>query len=577
MLQTEGMPDTTRGREPADTRVVRDLADRYVESLADINASVAMTLGNRRDDDRVQDLSPEGQDAEDDLSRTALAELDSTLRKTRSSNADERRCAVLLRERLQAQLAASAAGEHLRLVQTIAGPVQRVRQLLMMMPADNADDWAVIGRRMARTSEALTGYVASLQEGVRRGLPAAPRQVTAMVTQLDEWLAAGDGRGWFAGFCADADVIPTLRAELDRAGMAATAAVAELRSWLAEDYLPHTAGTPDGVGADRYRVATRLRMGADVDLEEVYEWGWAEYRRLMAQMREQADLVLRGATVREAMLHLDMHGEAVDGVETIRRRLHDLTTKAIADLDGTYFDFAEPVKVVETMIAPTGSAAAPYYIRPARDFSRPGRTWLPTLGKTRFPLWKLVSTWHHEGVPGHHLQFAHWATVSGQLSTFQTSIGAISATTEGWALYAERLMDELGFHTDPGVRLGYLEAQMRRAIRVIIDIGMHLRYATPSDAPLAPGEIWTADLGRAFLAEHTAREPAFVDSEIVRYLGLPGQAISYKLGERAWLAGRNAARAARGDRFDLKSWHMVALSLGSLGLDDLTGELGSVG
>jgi uncharacterized protein (DUF885 family) len=282
----------------------------------------------------------------------------------------------------------------------------------------------------------------------------------------------------------------------------------------------------------------------------------------------------------EAMRWLDVNGEAVDGVETIRERLQAMMDEAMDALDGTHFDLAAPVRRVEAMIAPPGSAAAPYYTRPSQDLSRPGRTWLPTLGRTRFPMWDLVSTWYHEGVPGHHLQLAQWAYVSGQLSAYQTSIGSVGANVEGWALYAERLMDELGFLPDPGARLGYLDAQQMRAVRVVIDIGMHLELPIPDDADGAVaehrGKPWTPELARAFFGENCGREPAFLDSELVRYLGIPGQAISYKLGERAWLRGRDAARRAheaRGAEFDLKAWHMAALSQGALGLDDLAAEL----
>ena len=114
-----------------------------------------------------------------------------------------------------------------------------------------------------------------------------------------------------------------------------------------------------------------------------------------------------------------------------------------------------------------GSATAPYYTRPSQDFARPGRTWLPTLGRTRVPLWDLVSIWYHEGVPGHHLQLAQWAYVSSELSTYQTSLGSVGANVEGWALYAERLMDELGYLSDPGHRMGYLNAQ---ALRTALDV-----------------------------------------------------------------------------------------------------------
>jgi uncharacterized protein (DUF885 family) len=188
-------------------------------------------------------------------------------------------------------------------------------------------------------------------------------------------------------------------------------------------------------------------------------------------------------------------------------------------------------------------------------------------------MWGLYSTWYHEGVPGHHLQIAQWRYLGRQLSLYQTSVGGVSACSEGWALYAERLMDELGFLTGPGARIGYLDAQLMRAIRVIVDIGMHLQLPVPSDWAAGAGQRWTPELALEFFAAHSGRPRDFLESEIVRYLGAPGQAISYKLGERAWLAGRAAARSAHGDAFDLKAWHMTALSLGALGLDDLADEL----
>jgi uncharacterized protein (DUF885 family) len=454
------------------------------------------------------------------------------------------------------------------------GPVQGLRMMFTMMPTGSEAGWSAIAKRMTLVPQALGGYAASLREGAARGLLAPSRQVGAFTAQLQEWGAAGDGRGWFAQFCDAAQVPESLRAELDQAAAAAIASVGELRRWLLEEYAPRTEGVPDGVGAERYPVLARAWLGADLDLADTYMWGWSEYHRIMAEMAEQAERVLPGGTVPEAMSYLDEHGEAAEGVEEVRQQLQRLLDERVAELDGTHFDLPGPVKTVEARIAPPGSAAAPYYTRPSRDFSRPGRTWLPTLGQTRFPLWKLVSTWHHEGVPGHPLQLGTWTALAAELSAYQTSVGSVSAMTEGWALYAERLMDELGYLSDPGTRLGYLEAQLRRAIRVIVDIGMHLQMKLPAGVlPEAGRRTWTPELAAEFFAAHTARSAEFVTSEIVRYLGNPGQAISYKVGERAWLAGREAARAARGDAFDLKSWHMAALSLGALGLNDLTTEL----
>jgi uncharacterized protein (DUF885 family) len=561
----------------AAARPVRDAADAYVQALAELDPSVATELGLPAGQDRLPDLSPAGQQALDDLARSTLSRLDELERAAGQAggyaDADERRCARLLRERLTSGLAVSAAGEPLRNVSNIFGPPEGLRETFLLMPATTPEDWAVIARRMAVMPEALAGYRESLAEGARRGLYAAPRQVQTVAGQLAEWQASGDGRGWFADFASAADVPDSLRDDLGKGAASADAAAAGLRDWLLADYLPGTHGTPDGVGEERYRITARGWIGADLNLTEAYEWGWGEYQRIWAEMGAEAGRILPEANPKQAMDHLEEHGQIVTGVPEIQRWLQEVMDGAMSDLDGTHFDLADPIKVCETRIAPAGSAAAPYYTGPSLDFSRPGRTWLPTLGKTSFPVWALVSTWYHEGVPGHHLQIAQWTYLASRLSTYQTTVGGVSANLEGWALYAERLMDELGFLTDPGVRMGYLEAQIARAIRVVIDIGMHLSLTVPADSPMYAGEQWTAERALEFFLAHSGQPRDYLDSEIVRYLGGPGQAIGYKLGERAWLEGREAARAAHGPAFDLKAWHMAALSQGSLGLDDLASEL----
>ncbi len=575
------MPDITQHSAQSDqsgtNRPVRDVADGYVQQLAELNPILATALGLPVGQDRLPDLSPSGERAQDELRDATLAKLTEAEHAAEAAGGfadpDERRCARLLRERLETENAISESGDNLRAMSNIFGPPQRVRGTFLLMPSATAQDWAVIGRRIAAVPDALAGHRESLAEGGRRGLYAAPRQVETVAGQLAEWQAGGNGKGWFAGFAGGAQVPDSLRADLDLACAAADAAVSSLRKWLVSDYLPATAGTPDGVGPDRYRVGAKRWNGANLDLAEAYDWGWSQYREILAQMNVEAGKILPGSDAAEAMRYLDEHSEVVEGVEEVRVRLQGLMDEAMTNLDGTHFDLADPIKVVEARIAPPGSAAAPYYTGPSQDFSRPGRTWLPTLGKTSFPLWGLISTWYHEGVPGHHLQLAQWRYLSAQLSVYQTAVGGVSACSEGWALYAERLMDELGYLEAPGARMGYLDAQLMRAIRVVIDIGMHLRLTVPADSPMFAGEVWTPEVALDFFEAHSGRGREFLASEVVRYLSAPGQAISYKLGERAWLAGRDAARAARGDSFDQKSWHMASLSLGALGLDDLADEL----
>ncbi|WP_424888728.1 DUF885 domain-containing protein [Streptomyces sp. XH2] len=560
---------------PNDTSTLlpRQVADAYVDAYTELDPITGTFLGVPASATRLPDFSPAGQQAVADLARTTLDRLAEAERQPGADAGIERRCARLLRERLTAQLAVHEADEHLRAVSNIHSPLHSVREVFTVMPAETAEDWSAIAERLRAVPAALEGYRASLAEGLERKLPAGPRQVATNLTQLEEWI--GTGNGWFGDFTADGP--QELRAELDAAAAAATGALVVLRDWLRDVYAPGVEGAPEVVGRERYARWSRYWNGTDLDLDEAYAYGWSEFHRLLGEMRTEAEKVLPGAkTPWEALAHLDEHGTHIEGVEEVRVWLQKLMDEAIEALDGTHFDLAERVKKVESRIAPPGGAAAPYYTEPSEDFSRPGRTWLPTMGQTRFPVYDLVSTWYHEGVPGHHLQLAQWMHVAERLSRYQVTLGGVSANCEGWALYAERLMDELGFLTDAERRLGYLDAQMMRSTRVIVDIGMHLELEIPQDSPFHPGERWTPELAQEFFGMHSGRPADFVESEVVRYLGMAGQATGYKLGERAWLAGREAARAAHGDAFDAKAWHMAALSQGSLGLDDLVAELSAL-
>jgi uncharacterized protein (DUF885 family) len=348
-----------------------------------------------------------------------------------------------------------------------------------------------------------------------------------------------------------------------------------LAHWLRTDYSAAAQHQPDAVGLDRYRLGVRQFLGADLDPIEAYDWAWDELNSIESEMRQVCAQILPGASIEETYEHLDATGEAMEGEEDLRQWLQDLMDDTVSALHGTHFDLPEQLRTIEAMIAPPGSAAAQYYSPPTADFSRPGRTWYPTLGKTRFPIWGEVSTCYHEGVPGHHLQIAQWLYEAPHTSKFQTYM-YVSGNIEGWALYSERLMDELGFLRNPGERLGYLVAQQLRATRVIVDIGMHLSLPIPGGQPFHPGTKWSAELGRDFLAQHAGKDTSFMDSEWVRYLGWPAQAICYKLGERVWLAGRQAAKqraAAAGETFDLKAWHTRALAMGSTTLRLLQTEL----
>lgn len=555
----------------------RSIADSHLDQVAAHDPMTSAWLGLNPGDDRQPDLSPDGFEAHAELARRTLTALDAA---PVPGDPAEQACARLLRERLTAELAMHDTGENYRQLRTVGAHVEQVRSIFTLMPTATDEDWAAVAGRLRNLPGALDGYRRTLTEGITRGLLAAPRQAAGVIGQLADWTGesagqgAGRSAGWFAGFVADGT--ERMRPELDAAALRATRAVSEFRAWLRDTYLPAAAGTPDAVGRERYLRAARHNTGAELDLDEAYSWAWDEFHRTLAEMRVEAERVLPGAGLLETMHHLEEHGHAVKGEEAARDWLQQLMDEAISTLDGSHFDLSGPLRKVESRIAPAGSASGPYYQGPSLDFSRPGRTFLPALEQGTYPTWQLVSIWYHEGVPGHHLQFAQWVTVADRLSRYQVTEGIVSANIEGWALYAERFMDDLGCFSEPARRLGFLDGQMLRTIRVIVDIGMHLGLTIPADSGFHPGERWTGALAAEFMATYNGSPAARRDAEIDRYLGWPGQAIGYKLGERAWLQGRAEAKRRHGAAFDLKAWHMKALSQGSLGLDDLVGSLAAL-
>jgi uncharacterized protein (DUF885 family) len=431
-----------------------------------------------------------------------------------------------------------------------------------LLPRGGDDDWHNIAARLAALPVMFDGWQASLNAGLARGLRAARRQAAEAAAGADRYAGTHDA---LVAAYGDGPVAAELAAAVTRANQG----YAEIARYLREDYAPRAAEA-DGVGAERYAVAARLSLGADMDLTEAYEWGWAELRRIEAEMTAEAAAVRPGASVAEATALLN-ESAYVLGEDAYLAWLRDRHEWAIEQLDGVHVDIPAPLRTIDVVLARGSSSGAAYYTGPSEDLTRPGRTWWPLGSRDPsgpFQTWPELSTVFHEGVPGHHLQVGAAKTAGDKLSRFAKS-NFVSGHGEGWALYAERLADELGWFTEPGTRLGMLGGSAFRAARVVIDIGVHL------DLPLPDGSRWTFEHACEVLGTSGRGEPHRIRAEVVRYFGWPAQAISYKLGERAWLAAR--AEAMRRPGFDLKRWHTAALSLGPIGLVGLADALSGVG
>ncbi len=548
----------TSARTPTE---VDALADSYLDAYIVLNPIAATNMGVQGHERELPDLSPDGLAARADLRRSTLARLDTVA----ATDASDRVTAAALREELSAAEALRETGAEESDLNNIASPVQAVREVFDLMATATAEDWATVAARLAAVPDALSGYTASLRLGASRNDISPARQVRAAITQSERNVGP---EGFFAAFAASApaDLPASVRADLDHGARAASAAYESLAGFLRAELLDR-APDDDAIGREVYPLHSRQFLGTTIDVDETYAWGQHELARIDAEMRATADRILPGASVAEAMAHLDADpARKIVGRDALVEWMQGKADAAIAALADTHFDIPEPVRRIECKIAPSGTGII-YYTPPSEDFSRPGRMWwsVPD-GVEEFNTWRELTTVYHEGVPGHHLQLGQTVYRTALLNRWRRLGSWISGHGEGWALYSERLMADLGFLDDPADYLGMLDGQAMRAARVVLDVGVHCRLEAPAEVG---GGQWTYDKAWAFFSNHCAMGEAFRRFELERYLGWPGQAPSYKLGERLWLQLREDAKAKEGDGFDLKAFHRRALDVGSVGLDVL--------
>jgi len=549
---------------------IDDIATGYVQRAAALDPYYATYAGIAGHDHELPDLGADGFAARAGLDRSTLAALDAA----QAPEPREQVARDAMRERLALAVERYQAGDTTSELSTINSWVQMVREVFDLMPTDGEEAAANIAKRMAAVPRAYRELSATLLDAARDGRCAARRQVEEVAEQCAAW--ARPGNSFYAGLVERLTAVPdSLRGELGEAARAATAATAELGAFLDRELMP-LAREKDACGPEVYGRASRHYLGAAVDLREAYAWSWEELARQRAEMARVSSLVRPGATVQEAVAILDEDpARRVQGRENFRAWMQEQAERTIAELDGTHFDIPRPAQRIEAEIAPTNDGGI-WYTGPSDDWSRPGRMWwsVPD-GVETFATWKEVTVVYHEGVPGHHLQVSHALANTESLNRWQR-MSWVSGHGEGWALYAERLMGELGYLDDPGAYLGMLDSQQLLACQVTLDIGVHLELDVPPGTGWREGERWNAELAWEFLRAHSSWDERQLRSELRRCLGMPGQAPSYKLGERIWLQARADARARAGAAFSLKDFHAKALSLGAMGLDPLREALARV-
>lgn len=311
-------------------------------------------------------------------------------------------------------------------------------------------------------------------------------------------------------------------------------------------------------GPAYYDYAVKLHTSTAMSAEEVHALGVAEVARIEAEM----DAILQGEGLIEGSI-----GERVDQIAERDDQLYPDSDEGRAQILADYqriideidagigdvFGVRPKIGVKVERVPPFREKTAPgaYYNAPAFDGSRPGIFYANLRSVREIPKFGMRTLAYHEAIPGHHFQTTIQQELTG-VPMFRKILG-FTAFSEGWALYAERLAWEIGFQQQPLDNLGRLQAEMFRAVRLVVDSGLHAKQ-------------WTREQAIAYMREKTGMPETDVVAEIERYLVMPGQALAYKVGMNTIVRLREEARAALGERFDLKRFHDLLLTGGDLPL-----------
>ncbi len=538
-------------------------ANAYYEKTLELDPASATIIGRKGRETEYPDYSPAGTKAEIDLARETLVALDAL----EPADAIDRVTIDAMRERLGLKIEIHEAGLGGWELNNIASPVQGIRAVFDLMNRETSEDWGHITGRLGNVATAVRSYIKTLEAARTAGKVAAVRQIDIVIEQVAAYVAEG---GFFDTLAREvAEAAPEHADRATRGAASAKEGYSELLTYL-KDTLRPDAPEADAVGRERYSLYSRQFVGTTLDLDETYAWGIEELDRIVAAQQEVAETIKPGATIDEAKALLDADPErTLHGTDELQAWMQELSDAAVGYLAKEHFTIEGPLRKLECMIAPTQEGGI-YYTGPSADFERAGRMWwsVPE-GEDTFGTWRETSTVYHEGVPGHHLQIAYATAMADALNQWRANAVWVSGHGEGWALYAERLMDELGYLSNPGDRMGMLDAQRLRAARVVFDIGLHCGFEIPehwvAELGVEPG-IWDAERGYKFLEANLDMSEGQRRFEFLRYLGWPGQAPSYKVGERIWLQLRDEARSAG---ISDRDFHTRALMLGSVGLDTL--------
>ena len=542
---------------------VNDLADRFWEGVLQRDPLWATTLGDERYNDRWPDLGAAGRAADEAAFRSVLAEAqripDHGLDPEQTITRD---LLILVAEN---QLEWLAQKQYQLAVDHMSGPQIWPADIAQYQPADTPERLEKLLVRYRAYPALMDQYVETLAEGVADGRTAAAMPVRRAIEQIDRMLAMPASE-------APATSMVNVGEGGDRSPVSEAverdinAGLRRLRAYLADEYEPRArqqpglSATPGGDAA--YRLAIRMQTTVDTSAEEVHAFGMEDLASIEAEKDEIARRLghadrhaLRGALADDPANH-------TDDPQAIVRLAQEQTDRAYAAAP-RYFGRLPSANCYVMAVEPYREAESPpaFYMPPTLDGSRQGQYYINTFQPMDRQLHKIAAITFHEATPGHHFQIAIEMELKG-LPAFRT-LGARMAGVayvEGWGLYCERLADEMGLYLSDQERLGMLDAQSFRAARLVVDSGLHAMN-------------WTRDDAVTFMHERGSLPMVDAAIEVDRYTVWPGQALSYKLGQREIERARVEVSEAMGERFDLRAFHDEVIGHGSLPLATLRSQI----
>jgi uncharacterized protein (DUF885 family) len=563
-------PTTTAPQTTSDaaTRLHALFEADWQYSLQDSPVS-ASYLGDGRYNDRWDDLSPAAFEQRQAHAREALATLDSIDRA--QLNADDQLNYDLFRQLTLLGDEAYRYGAHLRPIEQRNG-LQTANELLEALRFETVKDYDNWIARLRSFGTYTDQTIALMQQGIAagRGFPQViMRRVSGQIAQ--QLVTDPKESPYYAPFKTLAEGIGSADAERLRSeGEAAVRDVVlpayqRLQRYFDDVYLP---ASPEAVGlsaqpggAEFYAFLARRHTTTSMTPDEIHEIGLREVARIRAAMEEiktevgfKGDLPAFFAFLRsDPQFFYKTPDELLNAYTVIAKRIDPELVRLFGKLPRTPYG----VRAIPAISAPDTTTA--YYYPPAVDGSRAGYYYVNLYKPETRPKWEMEALSAHESVPGHHLQIALQQEL-GDLPAFRKYWGGFTAYVEGWGLYSESLGGELGLYKDPYSRFGQLSYEMWRAVRLVVDTGLHTKG-------------WSRQQAIDYFMDNCPKTELDVVNEIDRYLAMPGQALAYKIGELKIKELRARAEQRLGDRFDIRAFHDAVLASGEVPLNILEARI----